>query len=81
MKLGYAVSAAILLAVLFIGTVGAFLFFVPALSVLSVSTVVLGLGLMFALGLMTGRRWRRLTPFAHRAAPIGKSLRPLSVVR
>ncbi len=72
MKLDFAVSASILLALLFIGTVGAFLFFVPALSVLSVSMVVLGLGLMFALGLLTGRRWRKIARGQRTAYLFGK---------
>jgi hypothetical protein len=59
MKLNFLVSLSILLAVLFIGTVGAFLLYVPALTVFAVTTVLLGLSLMFALGLLTGRHWRR----------------------
>jgi membrane-bound metal-dependent hydrolase YbcI (DUF457 family) len=78
MKLTFAVSLSILMAILFIGTVGAFLFYVPAWSVFAVATVLLGLGLMFALGLLTGRKWRKLTPFTHRATRMGT---PLSLVR
>jgi hypothetical protein len=78
MKLDFIVCLGLLLAVLFIGIMGAFLLYVPALTVLTVVTMLLGLGLMFALGLLTGSRWRRLSPFAHRAMPIRSRL---SVVR
>jgi hypothetical protein len=67
MRLDFLVSLSILLALLFLGSVGAFLLYVPALTVFTVVTVLLGLGLMFALGLLTGSRWRKLSPFAHRA--------------
>jgi hypothetical protein len=66
MKLDFVICLGVLLAVLFVGIVGAFLLFVPALSVLTVVTLVLGLGLMFALGILTGRRSRRISPFTHR---------------
>jgi cyanate permease len=59
MKLDLMVCLGILLAVLFVGVVGAFLLYVPALTVLTVITLLLGLGLMFALGMLTGRRSRR----------------------
>jgi hypothetical protein len=65
MKLNLAVSLSILLAILFIGTVGAFLLYVPALPVFAVATVLLGLGLMFAFGLATGSRWRKASRAHH----------------
>jgi hypothetical protein len=74
MRLDFAVSLSVILAVLFIGTVGAFLLYVPALTIFSVTTMVTGLGLMFALGLLTGTRWRRLSPFSHRSMPIKRDL-------
>jgi len=52
----------VLLAVLLASVIGAFLLYVPVLTVLTVVTLVLGLGLMFALGIMTGRRSRRRMP-------------------
>ena len=67
MKLTFAISLSILLAILFIGTVGAFLFFVPALTVFTVASVLVGLCLMFGLGLATGSRWRKSTRFLHRS--------------
>jgi hypothetical protein len=70
MKLDFMVFVGALLAILFLGTVGAFLLYVPALTVLTVVTLLLGLGFMFALGIMTGRGWRRSSPFPHRAVPI-----------
>jgi hypothetical protein len=70
MKLDLMICLGILLAILFIGVVGAFFLYVPALTVLTVVTLLLGLGLMFALGMMTGRRSRKLSPFTHRAMPI-----------
>jgi hypothetical protein len=66
MKFDTAVLLSILLAILFIGTIGAFLLYVPALTVFSVASVLVGLCLMFALGLATGTRWRKLTRFTHR---------------
>jgi hypothetical protein len=70
MKLDFIVCLGVLLAILFVGVVGAFLLYVPALTVFSVVTVLLGLGLMFALGMLTGRRARKMSPFTHRAMPI-----------
>ena len=55
MKLDFVVSLSFLLAILFIGAVGAFLLYVPALTVFTVVTMLVGLSLMFALGVMTGR--------------------------
>jgi hypothetical protein len=81
MKLEFAVSASILLAILFIATVGAFLLYVPALAVFTVATILVGLGLMFALGLATGSRWRRSSRFTHSAMPTGRPPGDLSVVR
>lgn len=70
MKLDFMVCLGTLLAILFVGMVGAFLLYVPALTVISVVTVLLGLGLMFALGILTGRGWRKSSPLSHRAMPI-----------
>jgi L-asparagine transporter-like permease len=72
MRRHFVVCLSILLAVLFIGTVGAFLLYVPALAVFTTVTLLLGLSLMFALGLITGTRWRRLSLFGHRATPAGR---------
>jgi hypothetical protein len=66
MKLDFMICLGILLAILFVGIVGAFLLYVPALTVITVVTLLLGLALMFALGLLTGRRSRKLSQFAHR---------------
>jgi hypothetical protein len=74
MKLDFAIPLSIILAILFIGTVGAFLLYVPVLTVLTVVTMILGLGLMFALGLLTGTRWRKLSPFSHRSVPVRRDL-------
>jgi hypothetical protein len=63
MKLDLMICLSILLAVLFVGSVGAFLLYVPALTVITVVTLLLGLGLMFALGMLTGRRSRKLSIF------------------
>jgi hypothetical protein len=70
MKLDFLICLSVLLAVLFVGVVGAFLLYVPLLTVLTVITLMIGLGLMFALGILTGRRARKLTPLSHRAMPI-----------
>jgi hypothetical protein len=70
MKLDFMVCLGTLLAILFVGIVGAFLLYVPALTVITVVTILLGLGLMFALGILTGRGWRKSSPFSHRAMPI-----------
>jgi len=69
MKPTLAASLSILLVILFLGTIGAFLIYVPALTVFTAASVLVGLGLMFALGLATGSRWRRSSRFAHRATP------------
>jgi len=81
MKLDFIVCLGILLAVFFIGIVGAFLLYVPALAVFTVVTLVLGLGLMFALGMLTGRRSRKLSPFTHRAMPIRRLPNNIFIVR
>jgi hypothetical protein len=81
MRLDFIVCLGILLALLFIGIMGAFLLYVPALTVLTVVTLVLGLGLMFALGLLTGSRWRKLSPFSHRAMPLRRLPGNLYIVR
>jgi hypothetical protein len=70
MKLDHMVCLGVLLAVLFVGIVGAFLLYVQALNVIAVATLVLGLGLMFALGILTGRRARKTSGFGHRAMPV-----------
>jgi hypothetical protein len=70
MKLDHMVCLGILLAILFVGIVGAFLLYVQTLNVIAVVTLVLGLALMFALGILTGRRARKISPFAHRALTI-----------
>jgi hypothetical protein len=70
MKLDFIVVLGILLAILFLGSIGAFFLYVPVLTVFSVVTLLLGLGLMFALGILTGRRARKISPFSHRAMPI-----------
>jgi hypothetical protein len=67
MKLEIPVFLGFLLAVLFIGVVGGFLLYVPPLSILTVATMLLGLGFMFALGLQTGRKWRKLSRHANRS--------------
>jgi hypothetical protein len=67
MKREITVVMSFLLAVLFIGVVGGFLLYVPALSIITVATMLLGLGFMFALGLQTGRKWRKVSRDAHRS--------------
>lgn len=82
MKIDFAIVLSILLAVLFIGTIGAFLLYVPVLTVFTVVVMITGLGLMFALGLLIGARWRRFSVFAHsHATPIRKLPGNLYVVR
>ena len=66
MRLHFVICLSILLAVLFVGMVGAFLLYVPALAVFATVTVLLGLSLMYVLGLITGTRWRRLSPHIDR---------------
>jgi hypothetical protein len=70
MKLDFIVCLGILLAVLFVGIVGAFLLYVPVLNVFTAATFLLGLGLMFALGMLTGRRSRKMPLARHRPTPI-----------
>ena len=77
MRVDFVVSLGILFAVLFLGIVGAFLFYVPALTLLTVVTVLLGLAGMFAIGLLTGSRWRKLSLFTHRAMPIRRNFSPV----
>jgi hypothetical protein len=72
MKLDFMVCLGILLAVLFLGIAGAFFLYVPALTIFTVVTLLLGLGLMFALGILTGRRSRKLPLFAHRQIQMGR---------
>ena len=81
MKLDVMLCLSVVLAVLFLGIIGAFLLYVPALTVLTVITLLLGLGLMFALGIQTGRHWRRVSPFLHRAVPIKRMPSNLYIVR
>jgi hypothetical protein len=59
MKIDFVVTLSFLLAILFIGSLGAFLLYVPTLSVFTTVIMLIGLGLMFALGLQTGRHRRR----------------------
>lgn len=70
MKLDHMVCLGVLLALVFVGIVGAFLLYVQTLNVIAVATLVLGLGLMFALGILTGRRARKTSGFTHRAMPV-----------
>lgn len=70
MKLDFMICLSVLLAALFVGIMGAFLLYVPALTVITVVSLLLGLALMFALGMLTGRRWRRLLPLTHRTMPM-----------
>lgn len=49
----------IIAALMFLGTIGAFLLYVPVLSVMTVSTTLFGLLLMFVLGIQTGSRRTR----------------------
>ncbi|HTW67793.1 MAG TPA: hypothetical protein VME17_24425 [Bryobacteraceae bacterium] len=46
----------IIVGLVFLASVGAFFLFVPVLSVMTVATTLLGLIVMFALGVQTGRR-------------------------
>lgn len=69
MRLGLFLFLSLILAALFTGVVGVFLVYVPAQTVFAAATMVLGLILMYLLGLITGRRWRRLSPTLHRIAP------------
>jgi hypothetical protein len=66
MRRHFIICLSVLLAFLFIGTVGAFLLYVPALAIFATVTVLLGLSLMYVLGLMTGSRWRRSPPHIDR---------------
>ena len=70
MKLDFMVLLGILLAILFLGVVGAFFLYVPVLTLFTVVTLLLGLGLMFALGILTGRHGRGKYRSTHRAMPI-----------
>jgi hypothetical protein len=69
MRLDFVVCMGILLAVTFLAIVGAFFLYVPALTVVTVAIMIVGLGLMFALGLLTGRRSRKISAFPRRAMP------------
>jgi hypothetical protein len=42
--------------ILLLGTLGAFLLFVPIMSIVTVTLVLIGLALMFCLGIQVGRR-------------------------
>jgi hypothetical protein len=81
MKLDLAVYLRMLLAVAFIVIVGAFLLYVPPLTGITVAVLLVGLGLMFALGIQTGRHWRKLSLFNHRAMPIRRVPGNFNVVR
>jgi len=51
---------------LFLLTLGAFLLFVPLLSIATVGLIIIGLGLMFWLGFRIGRRsWPRMKQNLH----------------
>jgi hypothetical protein len=78
MRLDFVVSLLILMAVLFIGTLGAFFLYVSSMTLFLVVAILVSLALMFALGLLTGSRWRKLSLFTHRATPIRSNF---SVVR
>jgi hypothetical protein len=67
MRLHFTFCLSILLALLFITSVGAFLLYVPTLDLFVTIMMILGLSLMFALGLITGTRWRRMSAFVHRS--------------
>ena len=79
MRLDFTILVSILLAILFLGAAGAFFLYVPVLGIFTTITVLLGLGLMFALGLIAGTRWRKVSPVSHRVVPIRSG--NLSVVR
>jgi len=81
MRLDFTICISILLAILFMGTAGAFFLYVPVLAIFTAVTLLLGLGLMFALGLIAGTRWRKSTAFPHRVVPIRRLPQSLSVVR
>ena len=71
MKRGLALSAAeILTAALFLGALGAFLFYVPALALVVVVSTLLGLAAMFVLGFQAGRGAIRISR-ARKAHPHG----------
>jgi hypothetical protein len=57
-------------AVLFLGSIGAFLLYVPALSIVVVMTTLVGLILLFVLGFQSGRGARRILR-ARKAPPSG----------
>jgi len=67
MRLQFIFCLSVFLALLFISSVGAFLLYVPTLDLFVTIVIILGLSLMFALGLITGTRWRRMSAFIHRA--------------
>jgi hypothetical protein len=81
MKLDFVFVLSILLAVLFLGTFGAFLLYVPILTIVTVAALLLGLGLMFALGMLTGRRSRKLSMVSHRVVPIRRLPGDLHLMR
>ena len=55
------ILAAFFLGALLLGSIGSFLLFVPAISWISVTVVLLGMVLMFLLGVQTGARRIRIT--------------------
>ena len=63
-------ATGILAAVLFIGSIGAFLLYVPALALAAVMTTLVGLLLMFVLGFQSGRGAIRISR-ARKALPSG----------
>jgi len=56
---------AVLFGLLVLGTVGCFLLLVPALSLLSIATILTALILMFALGCHAGGRRIRISRLRH----------------
>ena len=79
MRLDFTICISILLAILFMGAAGAFFLYVPVLAIFTAVTLLLGLGLMFALGLIAGTRWRKSA--AYRIVPLRRLPHNLSVVR
>jgi hypothetical protein len=61
---------------------GMFIFYVPALTIITGVTMIVGLALMYALGFLTGRRWRKLLPETHHPiTPIRRFPGNISVIR
>jgi hypothetical protein len=81
MKLDFTVCLGIFLASLFIIVMGAFIFYVPVLTIITGATMILGLALMYALGFVTGRRERKLSRYQHRPGGFRRFPENLSVIR